>query len=171
MDSPRGNKNHVKKTTMFSWKSIINLKSKRMETIKRECEIGSDLDNTFVKYDVDKKDYRPFKLHQYFRKAIPNDQLKDIPVDVFITGRKYCYRKTTINSLLRLGVYPRYIVFFPVGFKKTNESLCRYKEEAINLLQLETYYEDDKNIQNYLRHHCPNTNIIKVGGPPIQTLR
>ena len=74
MYSPSGNKNHVKKATMFSWKSIINLKSKRMETIKRECEIGSDLDNTFVKYDVDKKDYRPFKLHQYFRTAIPSDQ-------------------------------------------------------------------------------------------------
>lgn len=159
------------KTSMFDWKTLKQMTQVQLETIRKHCSVGFDLDNTLVNYDVNKKDYRPFKLHQYYRKAILSDQFKDTPIYLIITGRKYCYRKTTINSLFRMGVYPRYIIFFPVGLKKNNNLLCQYKEEVINLLQLEKYYEDDKDIHNHLRHYCPNTKIIKVGGPPIQTLK
>jgi len=61
-------------------------------------KIGSDLDGVIAYNSLNKKEYRPFRLHLYYSKCEPT-KLSKMPIDVIITGRRECYRKVTQNWL------------------------------------------------------------------------
>jgi len=137
--------------------------------MEKNLKIGTDLDGVLATNDLNRADYRPLKMREYYSKCKPT-KLSKIPVDVIITGRKKCYSKVTIGWLYLNSYLPKKLVMFPVGMKKNNETLCKYKCHCINKLGLHKYYEDDKRIADYLRANCPDTEIILVTDEFLQSL-
>ena len=124
-------------------------------------KIASDLDGVLARNHLDKADYRPFRLHEYYSCCQPT-KLSKIPIDIIITGRKEHFRKVTQNWLEYYGVDYEQLIMFPNKTKKTNRSLAEYKARVINELEITKYYEDDRRIAEYLEDNCPLTKIIFV---------
>ena len=123
--------------------------------------IGTDLDGVIAYNSLNKADYRPFKLYEYYSKAIPT-KLSKMPVDFIVTGRKQHFRKVTQEWLKLYGVKYQQLLMFPNKTKKNNQTLAEYKSRAINELGITKYYEDDERIAEYLKKTCQNTKIIFV---------
>lgn len=146
---------------VFDWHELKNLPEEKIRELREKLNTGSDIDGVICYYDIDKKDYRPFKLHEYHSKAIPSKYSKR-QVDVFITGRKKPYWRTTLKWMAKHGIQCNCLIMFPRGEKKSKETFDLYKSEVVNLLQLEIYFEDDPRVVENLRKNCPNTKIILV---------
>jgi hypothetical protein len=124
-------------------------------------KIGSDIDGVLAYHGVNKDEYKPFRLHEYYSKAKPT-KLSKMPIDVIITGRKIYFKKLTQRWLELHGVNYKELIMFPNKTKKTNQSLAEYKSRVINELGITKYYEDDVSIANYLKQNCLGTKIIFV---------
>ena len=123
--------------------------------------IGSDLDGVIAHNILNKADYRPFRLHQYYAQCLPGPLCR-MNLDVILTGRRIHYQKVTQKWLAENEVKYGKLVMYPNKIKKNNVSLAEFKAKAINELGVRKYYEDDRRIANYLIKNCPNTEIILV---------
>ena len=121
-----------------------------------------DLDGVIAQNPLDKKDYRPFKLHEYYSKAIPTVVYSKLPINLIITGRRIHYKKVTIEWLVHNRIECKKLIMFPNKIKKTNKTLAEYKAKHINELGITKYYEDDKRIVEQLKVLCPNAEIELV---------
>jgi len=124
-------------------------------------KIGSDLDGVIAYNPLNKADYRPFWLNEYYSACQPTE-LSKMPIDVIITGRKIFFKKLTQRWLELYGVKYKELIMFPNKTKKTNQSLAQYKARVINELGITNYYEDDKRIADFLKQNCPGAKIIFV---------
>ena len=124
-------------------------------------KIGSDLDGVIAYNSLNKAEYRPFRLHEYYSKAKPT-KFSKMQIDFIITGRKQHFRKSTQNWLKLHSVKYQQLIMFPNKTKKNNQTLAEYKSRAINKLGITKYYEDDECIAEYLKKTCQNTKIIFV---------
>ena len=123
--------------------------------------IGSDLDGVLACNPLNKADYRPFRLHEYYSACKPT-KLSKMRIEVIITGRKRYFKKVTQNWLESFGVDYERLIMFPNKIKKTNQSLAGFKAKEINELGIDVYIDDDKRIVDYLKKTCPKTKIIFV---------
>lgn len=123
--------------------------------------IGSDLDGVIAHSILNKADYRPFRLHTYYAQCVPGPCWRPY-LDVIITGRRIHYQKVTQKWLAENGVKFGKLVMFPNKVRKNNGSLAEYKAKVIDKLGVGKYYEDDLRISEFLKNHCPNTEIIYV---------
>ncbi len=146
---------------IYDWHTLKELPEAKIRELREKLKIGSDIDGVICYYEIDKKDYRPFRLHEYHSLAIPS-KYSGMPVDVFITGRRKCYWRTTLKWFKANGIKCKFLVMFPPKIKKNKKTFDQYKGEVINLLELDKYHEDDERAVNSLRESCPNTEIILV---------
>ena len=126
--------------------------------------IGTDLDGVIASNTLNKVDYRPFKLHDYYSQAKPT-KLSKMSIDYIITGRKEHFRRLTEKWLRLNNVKYQQLIMFPNRKPKNNESLAKYKAETIKRLGVELYFEDDKRITDYLQKTCKNTMIVFIENP------
>jgi len=124
-------------------------------------KVGSDLDGVIAINTLDKTDYRPYKLHQYYSKCIPT-QYRNMLFDVIITGRRIHFKKLTIQWLANNRITYKTLIMFPNKIKKSNKSLAEFKAKHINELGITQFYEDDENIAKQLEISCPNTKINQI---------
>jgi hypothetical protein len=124
--------------------------------------IGSDLDGVIAKSILNRADYRPFRLHQFYAQCRPGPLCRAY-FDVIITGRRIHYQKVTKRWLAENGVKYDKLVMYPNKIKKNNRSSAQYKAKVINELGVAKYYEDDVRIADYLIKNCSNTKIVLVG--------
>ena len=127
--------------------------------------VGTDLDGVLAYNTLNKADYRPFRLHQYYAKCRPG-HLCRTKFDVIITGRRIHYLKVTKKWLDENGVIYDKLVMFPNKVRKNNRSLAKFKGKVINELGIEVFYEDDLRIVKYLKMMCQNTLVVQV---PMET--
>ena len=120
---------------------LKNLSEGQKAKLRNMANTASDIDGVLCTYDVNRADYRPFKLHEYFRLAKPTARCK-IPVDLLLTGRKRNYWKTTMNWLKTNRVNYKILVMFPLKTPKNKETFDEYKTTVVNLLGIKIYYED-----------------------------
>jgi uncharacterized HAD superfamily protein len=124
-------------------------------------KIGTDIDGVIAYNPLNKADYRPFRLHEYYSKAKPTKYSK-MPVNYVISGRKQHFRKVTQEWLSSNEIKYKELIMFPNKVKKNNQTLAEYKSRAINELGITKYYEDDERIAEYLKKTCQNTKIIFI---------
>ena len=122
---------------------------------------SSDLDGVIAKNSLNLKDYRPYRLHEFFAKCSPTGYAER-SWRYIITGRKEHFRKVTERWLQDNNVQYRELIMFPNKKPKNFRNLAMYKAEKINDLGVDVYYEDDLRIVEYLRSHCPNAEIVFV---------
>ena len=123
--------------------------------------LASDLDGVLAKNILNKADFRPFRLHQYYAKCVPGPCWRPY-LDVIITGRRIHYKKVTVDWLRENNVEYKTLVMFPNKVRKNNRSLAKFKAEKINELGIEVFYEDDERIVKYLQMMCQNALIVQV---------
>lgn len=123
--------------------------------------IGSDMDGVIAKSILNRADYRPFRLHQFYAQCVPGPCWRAY-LDVIITGRRIHYQKVTKKWLAENGVKYDKLVMFPNKIKKNNRSLAEYKAKVINALGIGVFYEDDEKIVKYLQMMCQNALIVQV---------
>lgn len=143
------------------WHTLKELPEGKILELREKLKIGSDIDGVICYSEVDKKKYRPFRLHEYHSLAIPS-KYSGMHVDVFITGRRKCYWRTTLKWFKTNGIQCNVLVMFPPKIKKNKKTFDQYKSEVINLLELDEYFEDDERAVKSLRESCLNTEIIQV---------
>ena len=124
-------------------------------------KIGTDMDGVLCWNSLDKALFRPYKLHQYHAQCSATGYAERFWMYI-ITGRKEHFRRVTERWLIANGVRYGKLVMFPNKQKKTNRSLAQFKSSVINELGVTKYYEDDTRIAEFLKNHCPNTEIIYV---------
>ena len=93
--------------------------------------LASDLDGVLAKNILNKADFRPFRLHQYYAKCVPGPCWRPY-LDVIITGRRIHYKKVTVDWLRENNVEYKTLVMFPNKVRKNNRSLAKFKAEKIN---------------------------------------
>ena len=125
--------------------------------------IGSDLDGVIATNHLNKADYRPYRLYQYYSKCVPT-HFRDMYFDVIITGRRIHFKKITSQWLTDNGIAYGTLVMFPNKVKKSNKTLAEFKARHIIKLGVIQFYEDDENIARQLVISCPNTKIIFITG-------
>ena len=125
-------------------------------------KIGADLDGVIAINHLNKADYRPYRLHEYYKKAIATKLHLRVQPDVIITGRRVHFKKLTIQWLVDNGINFNTLIMFPNKVKKSNKTLGEFKAKCINELGLDKYYEDDERIVEQLQASCPHTEIILV---------
>ncbi len=123
--------------------------------------IGSDLDGVIAANSLNPKDYRPYRLHEFFAKCSPTGYAERF-WRYIITGRKECYRKVTERWLHEHDVDYGQLIMFPNKVPKNYRNLAVYKADKINDLGVDVYYEDDLRIVEFLREHCLEAEIIFV---------
>ena len=124
-------------------------------------KVGSDLNGVIAINTLDKTDFRPYRLHQYYSKCIPT-HYRDFSFDVIITGRRIHFKKLTIQWLADNGITYKTLIMFPNKIKKSNKTLAEFKAKYINELGITQFYEDDENIAKQLKISCPNTKINQI---------
>ena len=129
------------------------MKSKAMKIV------GSDLDGVIATNHLNKADYRPYRLNQYYSKCVPT-HFRDMYFDVIITGRRIHFKKITSQWLTDNGIAYGTLVMFPNKVKKSNKTLAEFKAKYINEIDVTQFYEDDEKISRQLETSCPNTKII-----------
>jgi hypothetical protein len=123
--------------------------------------IGSDLDGVIAHNFLNKKEYRPFRLHQYYAQCVLG-HLCNVNWNIIITGRRIHYQKVNQKWLDKNGVKYGKLVMFPNKTRKNNGILAEFKAKVINELGVTKYYEDDRRIAEFLEGNCPNVTIIKI---------
>jgi len=123
--------------------------------------VASDLDGVLCWNPENAVKYRPYRMHEWYRKCQATKHSK-MPVDYVITGRKIHFKKVTFNWLESNGVRYKELVMFPNKVKRTNRSLAIYKAQKINELNVDLFLEDDERIAQFLRDHCSNTDIVLI---------
>jgi len=123
--------------------------------------VGSDLDGILTVNQLNRADYRPFKMHEYYAQCV-SAPLCRTNLDVIITGRRIHYKKVTKKWLAANGVKYDKLVMFPNKIRKNNRSLAEYKAKVINALGIGVFYEDDEKIVKYLQMMCQNALIVQV---------
>lgn len=124
-------------------------------------KIGSDLDGVIASNTLNRADYRPFRLHEYYSNAKPT-KYSELSFDAIITGRKIHFWKITTEWLKSNNILYKELIMFPNKVKANNRLHAEYKAKKINELGLTKYYEDDKRIAEYLEMACPNAQIVYV---------
>ena len=84
--------------------------------------VGSDLDGVLAVNHLDRANYSPFKIHQYYAKCALGPLCR-AHMDYIITGRKECFRKVTEKWLHEHNVHYGQLIMFPIVEKKTNKTL------------------------------------------------
>ena len=125
-------------------------------------KIGTDLDGVLASNTHDVKDYRPWRLHQWYSLCEPTERCEK-HYDVILTGRRIHFKKITIKWLKENNVTYDILIMFPNKVKKTNKTLAKYKSEVINNLKIDVYFEDDERIFGFLTDACPDTIIHLIG--------
>lgn len=123
--------------------------------------LASDLDGVIAHNILNKADYRPFRLHQFYAQSTPAPLCR-VHWNVILTGRRIHYKKITQKWLAENEVRYEKLVMFPNKIKKNNRSLAEYKAKVINELGVSKYYEDDTRIAEFLERNCPNAEIILI---------
>ena len=130
-----------------------------MKSMKRI--VATDLDGVLATNRHDVRQYRPWKLHQWYGLCTPTDRCNQ-HYDVILTGRRIHYKKVTERWLEKNGASYDLLIMFPNTYPKNNKTLRQYKATKINELEIGVYYEDDERIFAYLRKNCPDTIVIFV---------
>ena len=128
--------------------------------------LGSDMDGVIAHNTLNKKDYRPFRLHTYYAQCILGPLCRT-NFDTIITGRRIHYKKVTVDWLRENNVEYNTLVMFPNKMRKDNRSLSQFKSSVINELGVTKYYEDDERIAKYLKEKCEETEIVIIETNPI----
>jgi len=124
--------------------------------------IATDIDGVLCWNKHDVKDYRPWRLHQWYSLCEPTERCGKY-YDYIITGRRIHYEKLTKRWLEENNVQYGELVMFPNKEKKTNRSLAKYKADTINKLGIDIFYEDDERIYGFLVDACENTDVHLIG--------
>ena len=83
--------------------------------------IGSDLDGVIAHSFLNKREYRPFRLHTYYAQSVSGPCWRPY-FDAIITGRRIHYQKVTQKWLAENGVKYDKLVMFPNKIKKNNRT-------------------------------------------------
>ena len=120
--------------------------------------VGSDIDGVLATNENDVRDFRPWRLHQWYSLCEPTERCGKY-YDFIVTGRRIHYQKLTKRWLKENNVECGELVMFPNKTKKTNRSLAEYKAKVINDIGIDVFYEDDVRIFGYLIDNCPDVEI------------
>ena len=83
--------------------------------------------------------------------------------DVIITGRSFELARETLLLLRDMGI-DNQVFFSPLLVKQENrqELNVNWKSDVINVLRINTYFEDDDTVVDRLRDQCLGTLIVHV---------
>ena len=125
-------------------------------------KIGTDVDGVLSWNEHDVRDYRPWRLHQWYSLCEPTERCGKY-YDYIITGRRIHYGKLTKRWLKENNVKYGELVMFPNKVKKTNRSLAEFKSEVINKLEIDVFFEVDVRIYGFFVDACENADIRLIG--------
>ena len=146
---------------LFQRKRTVQKLPKKVGFRLKFRKVGSDLDGVIAINTLDKTDYLPYRLHQYYSKCVPT-HYRDFSFDVIITGRRIHFKKLTIQWLANNRITYKTLIMFPNKIKKSNKTLAEFKAKYINALGITQFYEDDENIAEQLKIYCRHTEINLV---------
>jgi len=120
--------------------------------------VGSDFDGVLAVNHLDRANYSPFKMHQYYAKCVLGPLCR-AHMDYIITGRKECFRKVTEKWLHEHNVHYGQLIMLPIGAKEPNKTLLEYKVKKIVDLGINVFFEDDIRIAEFLKGILLNPSI------------
>lgn len=123
--------------------------------------VASDLDGVIAYTSLKLKDYKPNRLHEFYKSCTPT-KYANLNFDYVITGRKEYFRKLTEGWLNDNNVKYSKLIMYPKEIRKSLEGVFRFKAEILNKLNISKYYENHIEIYNYLKKNCEKTEIIFV---------
>jgi hypothetical protein len=133
--------------------------------------IGFDLDGVLFRSPpgVERKDYRPIYMADYYRLQVPTGlKPSDLTDDFFlVTARRNRYRKPTLETLKKFGIVDddfddeARLLMLPRGGSKNNQMCIDHKVSAVNDNDILMFYEDDERIARAL-HEETDATVVHV---------
>lgn len=135
--------------------------------MNKERRIGTCLDGVIAKNFLNKTDFKPKRLSEYYDHAVPTVIYSQLPFDAIITSRSILDKEVTINWLIYFRIECEKLVMFPKKLKKTKKTIAEFKAKHINDLGITEYFESDEKIAEHLKISCPDTkiNLVEVTDP------
>ena len=120
--------------------------------------VGYDLDGVLFRSPegVDRKDYRPIRMAEYYRLQVPTGFMPEGDDFVLITARRNRYRKPTLETLKAFGIVPddfddeNRLFMHPPGGSKSRDTCIAHKADSIEKAGVVVFYEDDEKIASAL---------------------
>ena len=138
-----------------------------MEEVPKKYQIPTDklvsvdLDGVLCLNYLNRKLYRPNRMHEFYSLGLYSGFAKGIPVFI-ITARKERYRKCTMEWLADNHVLYSGLFMLQSKVEKNKENCLAHKAKFINGLGIDLYFEDSEAMIKGLRKLCPKTQIIDV---------
>jgi hypothetical protein len=123
--------------------------------------IGYDVDGVLLWSPLDRRKYRPFRLHEYFRSCERTPLIPEENAEIYIiTGRREKFRKVTEQTLTDI-IYKK-LIMFPPKVKKDKDTFIDFKVYAIRENKIGRYYEDDVGVAIAIRSSVRSCEVIYV---------